>query len=60
MPADHALGGQEHQRARGGGAAQLGDRHAFGDQPFEQHQAVRTLLALEPVEQSLPREVDLR
>ena len=56
---DHAGARQEHERPRGRAAPQLGQRHSFGGDVFEQRQALSALLALQPVEQALGGEVDV-
>jgi len=45
--ADHALGGEEHHRAGGSRAPQLGERDPVGGEPLEQREAVGALLSLE-------------
>ena len=54
---DHAIGGQEDDRAGRGRAAQLRQRHAFSGQLLEQRQALGACVALQAVEQSLGGEV---
>jgi hypothetical protein len=55
---DHAVGRQVHDRARGGAAAQLGQRHAVVGELLQQRQALCPLRAVDPVEQALCGEVD--
>ena len=58
-PADHALGGQEHQRAGARGALQIAERYSVGGEVPKQRLPLGALLALQAIEQALGDEVDL-